>query len=103
MLYLVPVLIGGLIGAWNPIRCCDQSGASGKKASIVGLPLQSLVLSPEDGTTIPSLKTVRTEGIAFSGGTGNRITGVEVSLDRGKSWHPATINRDEVPATSTLF
>ena len=31
------------------IRCCDQFGASGKKASIVGLPLQSLVLSPEDG------------------------------------------------------
>ena len=38
----------------------------------------------------------RLQGIAFSGGTGNYIASVEVSLDRGTTWHLATINRDEV-------
>ena len=44
---------------WN--RLYYKEDVDGKKASIVGLPLQSLVLSPEDGTTVPRLKTVRTE------------------------------------------
>ena len=35
------------------------------------------------------------EGVAWSGGSGNRIQSVELSVDDGKHWYPAKLLTDE--------
>ena len=40
--------------------------------------------------------TVAVQGVAYPGAGGAAIKGVEVSADDGKSWHAATLLRDEV-------
>merc|ERR1719336_317938 len=86
----------------------DESLASpGTKVSIQALPLQSMVLTPEDGASVKVAKggkaTVPVKGIAYSGYTGSKITKVEVSTDAGRTWQTATLKDDEVKAHADDF
>jgi hypothetical protein len=47
------------------------------------------IVSPASGTTVTPGTTVTIQGTATDAG-GGRVGGVEVSLDGGTSWHPAT-------------
>merc|ERR1712232_480812 len=74
-----------------------KKGIPGKKSTIQELPLQSIVLAPEPGETLCKGEPVIVRGVAFSGGSGNSINTVEVSLDGGKSWANAALAHDEIP------
>eukprot|EP00041_Stephanoeca_diplocostata_P026166 m.698567 g.698567 ORF g.698567 m.698567 type:complete len:625 (-) comp22902_c0_seq9:503-2377(-) len=68
------------------------------KTSAHELPLQSIILDPTPAAEV-SLSTdgtVNVEGVAYSGGSGNRITTVEVSGDNGLTWTAAAIRDEEV-------
>ncbi len=58
--------------------------------AIQELPVQSLISSPPDGSTLTSHEDVSLRGIAWSGG-GRPVVRVDVSADGGKTWHVADI------------
>ena len=62
------------------------------------MPLNSIILSPKNGDYIDKSenKTIDINGIAYSGGSGKRMKSVELSVDNGKNWFPATILSDEL-------
>ena len=100
--YPVRVLLPGIAGArnvkwlqsiklskfpsnspWNSHYYRKNDGSHIQK-----IPLNSLILSPMKGD-IPSLDKngcIEIEGVAYSGGSGKKISKVEVSVDSGKSW-----------------
>eukprot|EP00935_MAST-01C_sp_MAST-1C-sp1_P001114 g1114.t1 len=92
--------------AWQANYYKDDMSAEapGVKVSIQGLPMQSMVLSPEEGERVAvtvsasANGTIGVRGIAYSGYTGSKITKVEVSTDGGKEWEPATINEGDLTA-----
>jgi len=59
---------------------------------ITEMVVNSIITSPAGGTTVPAGKPVEIDGIAWDGGYG--ITGVEVSVDGGKSWASASLGKD---------
>jgi len=64
---------------------------------IQALPMNSVILSPEPGTQISAGETVvRVAGVAYGGGTGEEIAIVQVSSDRGQTWHEARCFVQEV-------
>jgi len=69
------------------------------KASLQELPMNSVVLSPLAGAAVEAdAATVPVQGVAYAGGTGHRISRVDLSADRGKSWQAAECHAEEVPA-----
>ena len=61
------------------------------------LPLQALVLGKSYyHRGLGKNKTVVLNGVAYSGGTGNKIARVEVSTDNGKNWQEAQLKTEEV-------
>lgn len=64
------------------------------------LPVNAVVCDPHDGATVPTTVTVR--GYALTGG-GRRVERVDLSVDRGESWHTADLSADEPPWAWRLF
>ncbi|MGZ4989213.1 MAG: DUF4082 domain-containing protein [Methylobacter sp.] len=65
-----------------------QSGLTLATASTDATPPVSAITSPTNGSAIPAGTAVTIRGTA--GDTGGTVAGVEVSIDGGTSWHPAT-------------
>ena len=66
-----------------------QPGLVAAAASIDATPPTSTIAAPTAGTNIPAGSTVTISGTASDAG-GGVVGGVEVSLDGGTTWHPAT-------------
>ena len=59
--------------------------------AIQELPVQSLICSPQEGSSVDTESTeVHVSGVAWSGG-GRGIVRVDVSADGGKTWHVASL------------
>ncbi len=74
-------------------------GASGfdsqdteQNSPITAIRVNSLVVAPEPGATIPAGRRSEVLGIAWDGGSG--IARVDVSQDGGANWREATLDRD---------
>jgi len=74
-------------------------GASGfdsqdteQNSPITAIRINSLVVNPAPGTTLPINKHTELLGIAWDGGSG--IRGVEISLDGGANWREARLGHD---------
>jgi DMSO/TMAO reductase YedYZ molybdopterin-dependent catalytic subunit len=74
-------------------------GASGfdsqdteQNSPITAIRVNSLVIDPAPGATLPVNRRSEVLGIAWDGGSG--ISNVEVSLDGGASWREARLGRD---------
>ncbi len=66
-----------------------QSGLVAGVASTDKTPPSSTILSPTPGSTLPVDVPTTITGTATDAG-GGVVAGVEVSIDGGKTWHPAT-------------
>lgn len=63
--------------------------------AIQELPVQSAILLPKAGSTVDPLDSkITVKGYAWSGG-GKGIVRVDVSIDGGKTWHVANLQRPE--------
>ncbi len=74
-------------------------GASGfesqdteQNSPITAIKVNSLVVDPAPGAVLERGKRIEVLGIAWDGGSG--IRGIEVSLDGGKTWRDAKLQRD---------
>ncbi len=74
-------------------RFTSQEGAT--NTPITEIMVNSLITAPVAGAAVPAGQEVAVEGIAWDGGYG--IDRVEVSLDGGASWAPATLGEDLGP------
>lgn len=69
---------------WHNVNFCTAP-------AIQELPVQSLICSPQDDSSVDAATTdIHVSGIAWSGG-GRGIVRVDVSSDGGKTWHVATL------------
>ncbi len=59
---------------------------------ITEMVVNSLITAPVEGARLHAGQAVEVRGIAWDGGYG--IARVEISLDRGRSWRPATLGKD---------
>ncbi len=66
-----------------------QPGLVAATASTDGSPPSAAITSPADGAVVASGGTVAISGTAADGG-GGVVGGVEVSVDGGTTWHPAS-------------
>ncbi|MBK04195.1 MAG: twin-arginine translocation pathway signal protein [Deltaproteobacteria bacterium] len=62
-----------------------------KKVPISRMPVRSFLISPDGSGMIPAHMPVTLRGIAFSGH--GEVRKVEVSLDNGKTWKAATLDK----------
>ncbi len=76
----------GDMGAQPTTRAADLVAAT---TSSDTAPPTSVITAPGAGTTVPVNQTVTVSGTATDAG-GGQVGGVEVSVDNGVSWHPAT-------------
>jgi hypothetical protein len=60
---------------------------------VTSLRVKSIIGSPAHGSTVEIGKSVLISGTAWSGEAA-RIAGVDVSVDRGRTWRPATLAGD---------
>lgn len=64
---------------------------SGREATPNKLNLHSFVTTPTDGTTVPPRRPIEFTGVAYDKGDG--IAQVDYSIDDGKSWHKAKLEK----------
>ena len=79
---------------WNEYYYKEANGEAIQK-----LPMNSMILSPANGSIVctnDGSSTINIEGIAYSGGSGNKIRQVEVSIDQGKTWFEVELLLDEI-------
>ena len=69
-----------------------QSQDTEQNSPITSIKVNSLIVTPAPGTTLPAGRRAEVMGIAWDGGSG--IRKVEVSLDGGASWRDAKLGRD---------
>lgn len=69
-----------------------QSQDTEQNSPITSIKVNSLIVTPASGTTLPAGRRVELMGIAWDGGSGVRR--VDVSLDGGASWREAKLGRD---------
>jgi DMSO/TMAO reductase YedYZ molybdopterin-dependent catalytic subunit len=69
-----------------------QSQDTEQNSPITAIKVNSLIVTPAPGATLPAGRRVEVMGIAWDGGSG--IRKVEVSLDGGASWRDAKLGRD---------
>ncbi len=69
-----------------------QSQDTEQNSPITSIKVNSLIVTPAPGATLPAGRRVEVMGIAWDGGSG--IRKVEVSLDGGASWRQAKFGRD---------
>ena len=61
---------------------------------VTSLRVKSLIMEPVDGTSADPGKPITVRGAAWSGDAGP-VTSVEVSVDAGRTWMPASMRRDQ--------
>ena len=61
---------------------------------VTSLRVKSVIAAPLDGSQVVNGKPVTIRGVAWSGDAGP-LTAVDVSVDGGRSWKPATLRRDQ--------
>ena len=61
---------------------------------VTSLRVKSVIAVPLDGSHVVSGTPVTIRGVAWSGDAGP-VTGVDVSVDGGRSWRPASLKRDQ--------
>ena len=76
----------------NDCQCVAPGTAPAKTRPISTLAVRSFLTSVVNGGIIAAGRTVELKGIAFDGGTG--IKSVDVSVDGGHTWRPATLGQD---------
>jgi len=69
-----------------------QSQDTEQNSPITSIKVNSLIVTPAPGATLPAGRRVEVMGIAWDGGSG--IRKVEVSLDGGAQWRDARLGRD---------
>ncbi|MFE3197735.1 DUF4082 domain-containing protein [Embleya sp. NPDC059237] len=69
-----------------------MSGMVAATQSTDTTPPTSTITAPTNGGSLPTNSNVTITGTATD--TGGRVGGVEVSVDNGATWHPATTGRD---------
>jgi len=69
-----------------------QSQDTEQNSPITSIRVNSLIVGPAPGTTLPAGRRVEVMGIAWDGGSG--IRRVEVSLDGGSNWREARLGHD---------
>lgn len=69
-----------------------QSQDTEQNSPITEIKVNSLIVAPAPGATLPAGRRVEVTGIAWDGGSGVRR--VEVSLDGGAHWREAKLGRD---------
>jgi DMSO/TMAO reductase YedYZ molybdopterin-dependent catalytic subunit len=65
-------------------------------APVTSLRVKSVIAFPENATQVASGKRIVVRGAAWSGDSGP-VTGVDVSVDRGRTWRPARLTGDASP------
>lgn len=60
---------------------------------VESLRVKSVIATPHDATWVKPGAAVRVAGAAWSGGS--QVTGVEVSVDRGRTWKPAMLGAEK--------
>ena len=76
----------------NDCQCVAPGTTAAKTRPISLLPVRSFITSVASGATLPTGRTVELKGIAFDHGAGLKT--VEVSIDGGRNWLPATLGKD---------
>ena len=67
------------------------------------LPVNAVICNPHDGATVPAdIADIMVRGYALTGG-GRRVERVDLSVDRGASWHTADLSAEEPPWAWRLF
>lgn len=61
---------------------------------VTSLKVKTVIASPVDGVVIPPGTPVTVKGVAWSGDTGP-VTAVDVSVDNGRTWKPASLRSDQ--------
>jgi len=69
-----------------------QSQDTEQNSPITSIKVNSLIVTPAPGATLPAGRRAEVMGIAWDGGSG--IRKVEVSLDGGANWREAKLGRD---------
>jgi DMSO/TMAO reductase YedYZ molybdopterin-dependent catalytic subunit len=67
---------------------------------LTGMAVKSLIVSPEDGATLPPGR-LRVSGFAWTGE--GEVARVDVSIDGGRSWQRASLGRDREPYAWRAF
>jgi hypothetical protein len=67
---------------------------------LTGLAVKSLIVTPEDGASLPAGR-LRVAGFAWTGD--GEIARVDVSSDNGTSWQPTRLGRDREPHAWRAF
>ncbi len=80
-------------GLFGPSRFESQD--SEQNSPITAIRVNSLIVDPQPGATLPAGRRTEVLGIAWDSGSG--IRGVEVSRDGGATWREATLGRDHGP------
>jgi DMSO/TMAO reductase YedYZ molybdopterin-dependent catalytic subunit len=68
-----------------------ESQDTGQSSAITAIRVNSLIVAPAPGATVPVGARTELLGIAWDGGSG--IERVELSFDKGGSWRAATLDR----------
>jgi len=76
----------------NDCGCIAPGTVPEKTRPISTLPVRSFLTSVRNGDVLKAGTTVELKGIAFDGGAG--INSVDVSIDGGRNWKPASLGRD---------
>jgi len=76
----------------TPCGCVEPGGTPKKTVPINRMTTRSLMISPENGSTLRSGQSTELMGVAFSGGYS--VKEVLVSVDGGLSWAPARLGKD---------
>jgi DMSO/TMAO reductase YedYZ molybdopterin-dependent catalytic subunit len=69
-----------------------ESQDTEETSAITAIRVNSLIVGPAPGATVPLGARTELQGIAWDGGSG--IQSVEVSLDEGANWRQAALDRD---------
>ena len=71
------------------------------------LPLNSIILEPCNGDSVSRNNDgkIRVLGVAYSGGSGNQVAKVDISVDNGMTWEPSKLLTNEIQSddSSSFF
>jgi hypothetical protein len=76
----------------NECACVEPGSAPGKTTPIKRFTIRSFITNLHDGQQIKAGEKISLKGIAFDGGFG--ITDVLYSVDGGKNWRAAKLDKD---------
>ena len=67
------------------------------------LPLNSIILEPCNGDSVSRNNDgkIRVLGVAYSGGSGNQVAKVDISVDNGMTWDPSKLLTNEIQSDNS--